>query len=305
VPSRRVKMPAGAAGWDGASVTVAHPTMRDVPAASANTYGAYLRVYEPLDAFDPAERTAWQAYADSAAPRAQRLHSEHRKALAGVLAVPPCPVPADEPREAFILEAAGALHVCPVQIRLRSWTALGHFRDGLPTDVLHAFVPAASLARADQDHAAWADAEVGAPLRILTATWSVPIHWFVPFAPADRDLRLETAEVVLRTRMSAARRRVGRSLRTLRRSVGDLTYVDDLEEVGRWLEEFHPRSWLELDYGGLGRLLGADGLACDTSVEEVATALEALAAGDDPRAAEAYRAVVDRWSRVKAREHAN
>jgi hypothetical protein len=279
--------------------------MRGVLAASANPYSAYLRVYEPLVAFDAAEREAWQAYADSAVTRAQRLHTEHRNALAGVLSVPPRPVPAEEPREAFVLEVAGTLHVCPVQIRLRSWTALGQFRDGMPDDVLHAFMPPASLARADEDHASWGDAEVGVPLRILTATWSVPVHWFVPFAPADRDVRLEAAEVVLRTRMSAARRRVGRSLRTLRRSVGDLTYVDDLEEVGRWLEEFHPRSWLELDYGGLARLLGPDGLASDTSVEDVTAALEALAEGDESAAAEAYQAVVERWARVRSLEHAN
>ena len=37
------------------------------------------------------------------------------------------------------------------------------------------------------------------------------------------------------------------------------TGVDELEELGRWLEEFHARSWLELDYAGLARLLGARG----------------------------------------------
>jgi hypothetical protein len=270
-----------------------------------NSYSAYLRVYEPLAAFDAAERAAWTTYADSAAPRVERLHSEHRNALAGVLSVPPRPVPSDEPREAFVLEAAGTVHVCPVQIRLRSWTALGQFRDGLPDDVLHAFVPPASLARADLDHAAWGEAEVASPLRILTATWSVPVHWFVPFAAADRDLRVDPPEMVLRTRMSAARRRVGRSLRTIRRAVGDILYVDDLETLGRWLEDFHPRSWLELDYGGLARLLGVEGLALDTSVEEVAAALDALAEGDEPGAAVSYRAVVERWARVRALEHAN
>jgi hypothetical protein len=105
--------------------------------------------------------------------------------------------------------------------------------------------------------------------------------------------------------MSTARRRVGRALRTLRRSAGEITYVDDLEDVGRWLEDFHPRSWLELDYGGLARFLGPDGLAGDRSVEEVATALEALADGDEATATAAYRSVVDRWARVRALEHAN
>jgi hypothetical protein len=278
--------------------------MRGVP-QMPSPYCSYLRVYEPLVAFDDDERAVWASYADSAQPRAAQLTAEHRSALAGVLSVPPVPVPAEEPREAFVLEAAGTVHVCPVQTRLRSWMALGQFRDGLPDALLHAFVPPASLERAEADHATWGRAAVGVPLRILTATWSVPIHWFVAFAPGDREVRLETSEVLLRTRMSAARRRVGRSLRTLRRSVGDVSYVEDLEDLGRWLEDFHPRSWLELDYGGLGRLLGADGLAQDRSVEEVTEALQLLADGDEPGAAVAYRGVVERWARVRALEHAN
>jgi hypothetical protein len=279
--------------------------MRGVPVPMPSPYCAYLRVYEPLAAFDADERAEWKSYAGRAEPRAHRLSAEHREALAGVLSIPPRPVPSDEPREAFVLEAGGAVHVCPVQVRLRSWMALGQFRDGLPDTLLHAFVPPASLELAEADHASWGYPTAALPLRILTATWSVPIHWFVPFSAADREVRLDTPEVVLRTRMSAARRRVGRSLRTLRRAVGEITYVDDLEDVGRWLEDFHPRSWLELDYGGLARLLGPEGLAGDRSVEEVSAALEALADGDEPRATAAYRRVVDRWARVRALELAN
>jgi len=62
-------------------------------------------------------------------------------------------VPSDEPREAFVFEAGGTVHVCPVQARLRCWMALGQFREGLPETLLHAFVPPASLERADADHA--------------------------------------------------------------------------------------------------------------------------------------------------------
>jgi hypothetical protein len=91
----------------------------------------------------------------------------------------------------------------------------------------------------------------------------------------------------------------------LRHSVGEIAYVDDLEDVGRWLEDFHPRSWLELDYGGLARILGREGLAGDRSVEEVGEALDALAGGDEMLATTAYRSVVDRWSRVRALEYAN
>lgn len=287
-----------------------------------NPYAAYLRVYEPLAAFAGDERARWEEYARDTAravARADRLVAEHRSALAGVISVPPVPVPTEEPREAFVLEVDGLLHVCPVQTRLRSWVALGQFRDGLPDPVLHAFVPPASLARAEADHRAWGEAEVGSALRILTATWSVPLPWFVPFAPSDRVLTEEPPgeravppalpPVLHRTRMSAARRRVARVLRTLTLHLGQIDAVEEVEELARWLEEFHARSWVELDYGGLATLLngllGPEGIAADTSVADVAAAVAALAAGDEDGAVLTYRTVADRWAGVAAYAHAN
>ena len=105
--------------------------------------------------------------------------------------------------------------------------------------------------------------------------------------------------------MSAARRRVARALRTLRLNLGELEIADELEELARWLEEFHARSWVELDYAGLARLLGPEVVAADTSVADVAAAVAALAAGDEEGAVLTYRTVVDRWSAVAALEHAN
>jgi hypothetical protein len=216
-------------------------------------------------------------------------------------------VPDEEEREAFVLDVEDTVHVCPVQSRLRSWVALGQFRDGLPDALLHAFVPPASLHRAEADHARWGRDEAGAVLRILTATWAVPLPWFVPFAPAERlvDLSAGHPTVVHRTRMSAARRRVARALRTLRTSVGDLEVVEELTELGRWLEEFHARSWVELDYAGLALLMGPEAVTEDTSVADVAAAVAAVAEGDDPAAAARYRAVVERWAAVHVLAHAN
>lgn len=288
------------------------PRRQGSPGSVLHPYAAYLRVYEPLAAFGDDERSRWQEYATDtrrAVARADRLVAEHRASLAGVLSVPPRPVPTDEEREAFVLDVDGLLHVCPVQTRLRSWVALGQFRDGLPDPVLHAFVPPASLARADADHKAWGEAELGSALRILTATWSVPLPWFLPFAPSDRLLAEEDAgaapSVVHRTRMSAARRRVARALRTLTLHLGDLDVVEEVEELARWLEEFHARSWLELDYAGLARLLGPEGVASDTSVADVAASVAALGAGDEEGAVLTYRSVADRWAAVAVLEHAN
>jgi hypothetical protein len=264
-------------------------------------------VYEPLAAFPEPEQEAWSDYAARGVTRTGRLVAEHRNALAALISVPPRPVPPDEEREAFVLEVDEVLHVCPVQSRLRSWVALGQFRDGLPDTLLHAFVPPASLSRADADHERWGGDEAGSVLRILTATWSVPVQWFVPFGPGDRlvDLSADHPTVVHRTRMSAARRRVARALRTLRTSVGELDLVEDLAELGRWLEEFHARSWVELDYAGLARLMGPQVVTDDTSAADVAAAVAALAEGDDAGAAARYRAVVERWAAVQALAHAN
>ena len=281
--------------------------MRLVTVPLPNPYAAYLRVYEPLSAFAGEEGQIWSAYAEQAAGRTERLLREHRRALADLLSVPPVPVPADESGEAFVLLVEDQPFVCPVQSRLRAWLAFDEFRDGLPDSLLHAFMPPASVQRADADHQIWAGKEPAGPLRIQTATWAVPIHWFVAFSEDDRLLDLDGPDrsLVHRARMSAARRRVGRALRTLRRSVGEVSYVEELEGLGRWLEEFHPRAWLELDYGGLVRLLGDGALRADLSARDVAAALDALAAGDEEAANSAYEVLVDRWAAVRALEHAN
>ena len=295
------------------------PSEPDVPRGPRSLphpYAAYLRVYEPLTAFPPAERAGWADYARTTAgllPRGDRLVAEHRSGLAALICVPPRPVPADETQDAFVLAVDGQVHVCPVQTRLRSWVALGRFRDGLPDTVLHAFVPPASLAAADADHARWSRQQAPAALRILTATWTVPTPWFVPFAPADRLVGADPADGVLhRVRMSTARRRVARTLRTLRTTLPVdalevMDDLDDLDQLGRWLEEFYPRSWVELDYAGLAQQLAATRAdeGEDTSVADVAAAVAALAAGDEEGAVLAYREVVERWQTVAMLEHAN
>jgi hypothetical protein len=53
-----------------------------------------------------------------------------------------------------------------------------------------------------------------------------------------------------------------------------------LAEVGRWLEEFHPNSLVELDCGGLVRLVSDDALRGDRSVAEVRAAIDGAAGGE-------------------------
>jgi len=76
-------------------------------------------------------------------------------------------------------------------------------------------------------------------------------------------------------------------------------------ESARWLEEFHPRSVVELDYGGLVHLLSDEMLVMDDSVELVATALASLAEGDMASATAAYERLVARWRDVQLLERCN
>ena len=105
--------------------------------------------------------------------------------------------------------------------------------------------------------------------------------------------------------MSRARRRTARALAVLRRTVEDGDVAAGLEDLGRWLEEFHPRSLVELDYGGLVHLLDDTELAEDESARDVATALAALADGDATSATEAYARVTGRMKALQSVESAN
>jgi hypothetical protein len=108
-----------------------------------------------------------------------------------------------------------------------------------------------------------------------------------------------------RTPMSQARRRFARGFRVLRENLDDGPLVEAVEEVGRWLEEFHPRSLVELDYGGLVHAVAATSLAEDHTAREVAAGVAALREGDAMLAARSYRAITDRWRRIQELQYAN
>ncbi len=55
----------------------------------------------------------------------------------------------------------------------------------------------------------------------------------------------------------------------------------DVEDMARWLEEFHPHSLVELDYGGLVHLMDDDALQADQSVAELSAALTGLDTGQE------------------------
>lgn len=266
-------------------------------------YPAYLRVYEPLAAFPRGERAYWERYA--ARPDRPTCQDELRRSLTDLLATPPAPVPVHESRDAFVTEVDGEVRVCPWRTRLRGWQALRDFGVDLPPTVLDAVLPPVVREEAARDYEHWMTRHPDARPWIRSATWHVPGHWFVLVADGEREWRPGTDDAApvlrYRTPMVEARRRLARGLRTVRESLGEGPLTEALVGVGRWLEEFHPRSLVELDYGGLVHALPAGDLAGDHSAADAAEALTALRDGDGEAAGEAYERLVDRWRAVRQR----
>jgi len=295
---------------------------------------AFLRVYEPLSAFGRTERARWEAYAASAdrPRRADALEAEREEALRRIIALPPIVAPARESDHAYVRWADGTTYVCPWQTRLRSWLSLGRLRATTAPPLADAFAPE-QADRAAEDFARWERKEQASRVYIQSSTWSVPPTWFVPFAPTERWLVLGTTgdgegglpataaatrTLIYATTMAQARKRVARALATVRRVPGTAlgTDPDDgtsaatdlvratvaLEEIGRWLEEFHPHSLVELDYGGLVQLLDDDALRADQSVAEVSATVSALASREFELAAAMYQRLRARWRDLEAVE---
>ena len=281
--------------------------MTSAPPGHRAGHVASLRVYEPLAAFEGAERERWEAYvASGAAPSpAAAVAIEHQAALRALVGRPPATVP-DLAEHAYVTEVDGMTLVCPWRTRLRSLEALEEFLASVPDELVEAWVPR-SLAdglgeQVDALRLAAPEQRPG----IVTATWHVPLRWFVLVDSQEREVQLGAGRsLVYRTPMSRARRRVARALAVLRRTLEDGVVTAGVEDLGRWLEEFHPRSLVELDYGGLVHLLDDAELSQDESARDVALALAALAEGDGDRAGAAYGRVMARMKALQAVESAN
>jgi len=169
------------------------------------------------------------------------------------------------------------------------------------------------------------DAARGQPprLHILASSWTLPLAWFVPFSAAERWICVghepdvvttaATRALVYTTPMARARRRVARALTTLRnhaRALADESWdreraEGELAEIGRWLAVFHPYSLLELDYGGLVRLLSDDALCGDQSVAEISAAIDGAARGERELAVAMFKRAHSRWRAFAEFELAN
>jgi hypothetical protein len=277
-----------------------------------SNFAAYLRVYEPLTAFDRERQVYWRRYVkDGRAIAPVDGPGRQRTAVLEALGAGWTRLP-DLPEDAYVLEVEDTLLVCPWNLRVRVAEAALMARDGVPPILADAFVPPilAGLAKSVVDD--WRSGsqvlERGMPrVHEQIATWGIPLRWFVFIDLSERELILEPGNRILRyrTEISKARRRAHRAHSVLKKTLGKVAVTDAVEEGARWLEEFHPRSIVELDYGGLAGLLPDETLRADDSPGLVAAGLAALSRGESDAASDTYEQIVTRWRAIQLLERSN
>jgi hypothetical protein len=277
--------------------------------------------------------------------RAAALDAEQAEALGRLIATPPIAAPPRESGHAYVRWADGITYICPWQTRLRSWLELARLRStarpllatafaaGQADDALRNFAcwqGQSSSLRVFIQSCTWA----------VPPGWFVPFapeeRWLVLGGTSEIDGRgpattAATRTLIYATAMSQARRRIARALNALRRTSGDALRSPpgaagggedtpepggrdgpgpwqatvEIAQVGRWLEEFHPHSVVELDYGGLVHLLDDDSLRADQSVAEVSAAISASREGQPDLASVLYQRLRSRWQALESLEAAN
>ena len=260
-------------------------------------YVASLRVYEPLSAFEAADRLRWDAV-----DLFESKVAEQKDALVRVATLQ---LPSQRPDGAHILDLDGMRYVSPWSTSVRTWASLNEFKSTVPSTVVPFFV-SNSYEEALQDSIDFTASKVP---HIISQTWIIPPRWFALFETHER-LRghgNDGAYVICRTEIAKAIGRAKTTHNAVRSAFGEGPVEQEILDLIDWLEMFHPKSIVELDYGGLADYLELSlaeegGLEADTSIEDIQSSIAGLAVGDGALAGRGYERLVTRWRKVAAFE---
>ena len=261
-------------------------------------YVASLRIYEPLSAFEAADRLRWESINASDVTRTQEQRDSLERVAANQL-------PNTRPDGAHILDLDGARYVCPWSTSVRTWASLNEFKTSIPSTVVPYFV-SNSFEEALQDSIDFSTSKVP---HIISQTWIIPPRWFALFETHERNRghNSDGAYVIARTEIARAIGRAKTTHSAVKSAFGEGPVEQELLDLVDWLEMFHPKSIVELDYGGLADYLELSlaeegGLEADTSIEDIQSSIAGLAVGDGALAGRGYERLVTRWRKVAAFE---
>jgi hypothetical protein len=264
---------------------------------------AYLRVFQPLDAFEREEQRHWERYLDERAragvvPPAYR----DRQTAAGLGFLAPV-----GPERAEVRVVGGVTYLSPWRLRMRVLAAILAFREARPMELWDRMVPKHVARRAARELRTIRRHSPRAVSFVHESLWHVPIRWFVLFRDEERRLDLDPEgrlRLRYRTTIRRAMRRAENAVPILRGSeLGSIAEL--ILDLHQWMAQFEPRSMVELDYGGLTQMMSWDELDDDRSARDVQHALDLLQKLEFPRSAEIYQGVLARWAEVRQLESMN
>ena len=267
-------------------------------------YVASLRVYEPLSAFEAVDRLRWESI-ESLQNGGNTKNAEQSDSLTRVATLQ---LPNSRPDGVHILDLDGNRYICPWSTSVRTWAALNDFKSNMPSTVVPFFV-SNSFEEALQDSI---DFRVSKVPHIISQTWIVPPRWFALFETHERSRgQNEIGKFVThRTQISRAIGRAKTTHNAVKNSFGEGPVEQEILDLIDWLEMFHAKSMVELDYGGLAdymelALADEGGLESDTSIEDIQSSIAGLAVGDGELAGRGYERLITRWRKVAAFESAS
>jgi hypothetical protein len=264
---------------------------------------AYLRVYQPLDAFERDEQLHWERYLVERTRHGGPSRRYVDRATTGRLGML---APADG-EHADVLMLDGRTYVSPWRMRMRVLASILAFRETEPMELWDQVIPKKEGKRAQRELARFRRRDPRSVAFVHQSPWHVPIRWFVLVDDTERWLGEDEAgrlRLRYRTTTRKAMRRAEQSIPVLRRS--DLGPISELlVDLHQWMAAFDPHSLLELDYGELCDFLTWDELDDDRSADEMWDALDALGKHEFARPAEIYQGVLSRWADIRSREILN
>ena len=279
---------------------------------------SYLRVYEPLRAFDGATGAQVRA-ALARGPLAPERAGSHEREVClraqlaaqllpgvargrGAAARPGTPDSVAGTEVLVLGGASGQPLVCPLDTRPRAAAAVLSFLADESPLLRHCALPVPELvARREAEEAV---AELGSnAAHVVSASWTVPLPWFALVDPEERQMRLDKwRRVWWRVPIGRARARAAQAERIVRNGLGDTGPADVLAETAAWLDRFDRSSVVELDYGGIVDLVDDEALRNDDSADQVRDALQALREGDTAAARAGYERLREFWAAVAGKQ---
>jgi hypothetical protein len=262
-------------------------------------YVASLRVYEPLESFDPASQARWNAFLSNA----ESTKRESENAIKNLIFFERIKFSEEG---VHTIDRDGKRYVSPWSVKNRTLVAMHNFKESIPSSIFHFFIPA------ELENFVYSETTLDTKIPyIITERWMIPPRWFALFRSNERLISRQGNELVcvFRTEITKAKVRCMETHKIVRNAFGDGSVEAEIGELLNWLNVFDENSLVELDYGGLAlfvektlELQGGEGLEGDTSVEDVQKSILGLSKGDGVLAGQAYGRFVSRWREIASIE---